>query len=199
MEDFLTFLFVCIVGGVVGLPAFIILLFWARPERWTFKSFCLWLATWVSWGCCPPLYVWIERRWQRASWKRCSYALLSPISLISLIYVCSFVSDIVNKPYGSRMEISYKVGVGLPAYEVIDRTYGKKSFTLDYMDRIDIKFEPGRETERFYWWMKTNPPAHWSVSEDGGFYFNEISEDGTFFTMRIDPQKGTARIEYGAW
>lgn len=97
------------------------------------------------------------------------------------------------------MEISYKVGVGLPAYEVIDRTYGKKSFTLDYMDRIDIKFEPGRETERFYWWMKTNPPAHWSVSEDGGFYFNEISEDGTFFTMRIDPQKGTACIEYGAW
>lgn len=55
------------------------------------------------------------------------------------------------------MEISYKVGVGLPAYEVIDRTYGKKSFTLDYIDRIDIKFEPGRETERFYWWMKTNP------------------------------------------
>lgn len=47
--------------------------------------------------------------------------------------------------------------------------------------------------------MKTNPPAHWSVSEDGGFYFNEISEDGTFFTMRIDPQKGTACIEYGAW
>ena len=167
MEDFLTFLFVCIVGGVVGLPAFIILLFWARPERWTFKSFCLWLATWVSWVCCPPLYVWIERKWRWASWRRCSYALLSPISLISLIYVCSFVSDIVNKPYGSRMEISYKVGVGLPAYEVIDRTYGKKSFTLDYIDRIDIKFEPGRETERFYWWMKTNPPAHWSVSEDG--------------------------------
>ena len=97
------------------------------------------------------------------------------------------------------MEISYKVGVGLPAYEVIDRTYGKKSFTLDYIGRMDIKFEPGRETERFYWWMKTNPPAHWSVSEDGGFYFNEISEDGTSFTMRIDPQKGTARIEYGAW
>ena len=47
--------------------------------------------------------------------------------------------------------------------------------------------------------MKTNPPAHWSVSEDGGFYFNEISEDGTFFTMRIDHQKGTARIEYGEW
>ena len=44
MEDFLTFLFVCIVGGVVGLPAFIILLFWARPERWTFKSFAFgWL------------------------------------------------------------------------------------------------------------------------------------------------------------
>ena len=101
MEDFLTFLFVCIVGGVVGLPAFIILLFWARPERWTFKSFCLWLATWVSWVCCPPLYVWIERKWRWASWRRCSYALLSPISLISLIYVCSFVSDIVNKPYGA--------------------------------------------------------------------------------------------------
>ena len=45
----------------------------------------------------------------------------------------------------------------------------KKSFTLDYIDRIDIKFEPGRETERFYWWMKTNPPAHWSMSEDGSF------------------------------
>lgn len=56
----------------------------------------------------------------------------------------------------------------MPAHEVIDRTYGKKSFTLDYMDRIDIKFESGREAERFYWWMKTNPPAHWSVLEDGG-------------------------------
>ena len=175
------FLLVSVIVWGGGLLAFIILLFWARPERWTFKSFCLWLATWVSWGCCPPLYVWIERKWRRASCRRCSYALLSPISLISLIYVCSFVSDIVNKPYGSRMEISYKVGVGLPAYEVIDRTYGKKSFTLDY------------------WWMKTNPPAHWSMSEDGSFYFNEISEDGTFFTMRIDPQKGTACIEYGAW
>lgn len=167
------FLLVSVIVWGGGLLAFIILLFWARPERWTFKSFCLWLATWVSWVCCPPLYVWIERKWRRASWRRCSYALLSPISLISLIYVCSFVSDIVNKPYGSRMEISYKVGVGLPAYEVIDRTYGKKSFTLDYIDRIDIKFEPGRETERFYWWMKTNPPAHWSISEDGDFPFDE--------------------------
>ena len=189
----------CISLIIFELSFFMILAFKTRPERWTFKSFCLWLVSLVSWCCFPPLYVWIERKWRRASWRRCSYALLSPISLISLIYVCSFVSDIVNKPYGSRMEISYKVGVGLPAYEVIDRTYGKKSFTLDYIDRIDIKFEPGRETERFYWWMKTNPPAHWSVSEDGGFYFNEISEDGTFFTMRIDSQKGTARIEYGAW
>ena len=50
---------VIVLGG--GILAFIILLFWARPERWIFKSFCLWLATWVSWGCCPPLYVWIER------------------------------------------------------------------------------------------------------------------------------------------
>ena len=189
----------CISLIIFELSFFMILAFKTRPERWTFKSFCLWLVSLVSWCCFPPLYVWIERKWRWASWRRCSYALLSPISLISLIYVCSFVSDIVNKPYGSRMEISYKVGVGLPAYEVIDRTYGKKSFTLDYIDRIDIKFEPGRETERFYWWMKTNPPAHWSMSEDGSFYFNEISEDGTFFTMRIDPQKGTARIEYGAW
>lgn len=40
-----------------------------------------------------------------------------------------------------------------------------------------------------------------SLERVGGrcFYFNEISEDGTFFTMRIDSQKGTARIEYGAW
>ena len=189
----------CISLIIFELSFFMILAFKTRPERWTFKSFCLWLVSLVSWCCFPPLYVWIERKWRRAGWRRCSYALLSPISLISLIYVCSFVSDIVNKPYGSRMEISYKVGVGLPAYEVIDRTYGKKSFTLDYIDRIDIKFEPGRETERFYWWMKTNPPAHWSMSEDGSFYFNEISEDGTFFTMRIDPQKGTACIEYGAW
>ena len=94
-----------------------------------------------------------------------------------------------------RMEISYKVGVGLPAYEVIDRTYGKKSFTLDYMDRIDIKFEPGRETERFYWWIKTNPPAHWSVSEDGSFYLMRFQKMELSSTMRIDPQRyGTYRI-----
>ena len=188
---------VIVLGG--GLLAFIILLFWARPERWTFKSFCLWLATWVSWGCCPPLYVWIERKWRRASWRRCSYALLSPISLISLTYICLFVFNFVNNPCRSRKRISNKVGIELPAYEVVDRFYGDKSFNGDYMDEVNIRFEPGNETERFYQIIKTNPPAHWSVSEDGGFYFNEISEDGTFFTMRIDPQKGTARIEYGAW
>ena len=45
------FLLVSVIVWGGGLLAFIILLFWARPERWTFKSFCLWLATWVSWGC----------------------------------------------------------------------------------------------------------------------------------------------------
>ena len=193
------FLLVSVIVWGGGLLAFIILLFWARPERWTFKSFCLWLATWVSWVCFPPLYVWVERRWRQASWKRCSNALLSPISLISLTYICLFVFNFINNPCRSRKRISNKVGIELPAYEVVDRFYGDKSFNGDYMDEVNIRFEPGRETERFYWWMKTNPPAHWSMSEDGSFYFNEISEDGTFFTMRIDPQKGTACIEYGAW
>ena len=41
------FLLVSVIVWGGGLLAFIILLFWARPERWTFKSFCLWLAT-----CC---------------------------------------------------------------------------------------------------------------------------------------------------
>ena len=193
------FLLVSVIVWGGGLLAFIILLFWARPERWTFKSFCLWLATWVSWVCFPPLYVWVERRWRQASWKRCSNALLSPISLISLTYICLFVFNFINNPCRSRKRISNKVGIELPAYEVVDRFYGDKSFNGDYMDEVNIRFEPGRETERFYWWIKTNPPAHWSVSEDGSFYFNEISEDGTFFTMRIDPQKGTANIQYGAW
>ena len=193
------FLLVSVIVWGGGLLAFIILLFWARPERWTFKSFCLWLATWVSWVCFPPLYVWVERRWRQASWKRCSNALLSPISLISLTYICLFVFNFINNPCRSRKRISNKVGIELPAYEVVDRFYGDKSFNGDYMDEVNIRFEPGRETERFYWWIKTNPPAHWSMSEDGSFYFNEISEDGTFFTMRIDPQKGTACIEYGAW
>ena len=193
------FLLVSVIVWGGGLLAFIILLFWARPERWTFKSFCLWLATWVSWVCFPPLYVWVERRWRQASWKRCSNALLSPISLISLTYICLFVFNFINNPCRSRKRISNKVGIELPAYEVVDRFYGDKSFNGDYMDEVNIRFEPGRETERFYWWIKTNPPAHWSVSEDGSFYFNEISEDGTFFTMRIDPQKGTANRQYGAW
>ena len=193
------FLLVSVIVWGGGLLAFIILLFRARPERWTFKSFCLWLATWVSWVCFPPLYVWVERRWRQASWKRCSNALLSPISLISLTYICLFVFNFINNPCRSRKRISNKVGIELPAYEVVDRFYGDKSFNGDYMDEVNIRFEPGRETERFYWWIKTNPPAHWSVSEDGSFYFNEISEDGTFFTMRIDPQKGTANIQYGAW
>jgi hypothetical protein len=109
------------------------------------------------------------------------------------------VFNFINNPCRSRKRISNKVGIELPAYEVVDRFYGDKSFNGDYMDEVNIRFEPGRETERFYWWIKTNPPAHWSVSEDGSFYFNEISEDGTFFTMRIDPQKGTANIQYGAW
>lgn len=34
------FLLVSVIVWGGGLLAFIILLFWARPERWTFKSFC---------------------------------------------------------------------------------------------------------------------------------------------------------------
>lgn len=38
------FVIACVIVWEVGLPAFIILLFWARPERWTFKSFAFgWL------------------------------------------------------------------------------------------------------------------------------------------------------------
>ena len=36
---------VCISLIIFELSVFIILTFKARPERWTFKSFCLWLAT----------------------------------------------------------------------------------------------------------------------------------------------------------
>lgn len=127
-------------------------------------------------------------------------AVISGLSFFCLICVCSFTSEIFDgPPYSNRGEISNKVGVGLPAYEVVCRSYGRKSFILNYRDHIDIKFEPGRETERFYWWMRVNPPAHWGVEEDGSLYFNGISEDGTFFNMRIDPKKGTAHIDYGAW
>lgn len=238
-----SFLLACgiVLGG--GLLVFIVLIFKARPERWTFKSFCLWLASLVSWCCFPPLYVWMERKWRRASWKRCSYALLSPvsllflvvactfdphrfihnldiliidldsingvwagidallslISLIYLVYICSLVCKCVNKPYRSRMEISNKVGIELPAYEVTGRSYGNTGFNGGYTHEIDVRFDQGSETEKLYQRIRANPPAHWSVSEDGGFYFNEILEGDTFFTMRIDPQKDTANIRYGAW
>ena len=68
---------VCISLIIFELSVFIILTFKARPERWTFKSFCLWLASLVSWCCFPPLYVWIERKWRQASLRRALFVLLS--------------------------------------------------------------------------------------------------------------------------
>jgi len=174
---------VIVLGG--GLLAFIILLFWARPERWTFKSFCLWLATWVSWVGCPPLYVWIERKWRQASLRRVLFVLLSPvsflflvdactfdphrfihslnsliidlnainrdwtgidtllslISLIYLVYICSLVCKCVNKPFYNRRDLSSKVGIGA-AYKIVN-SHGRNGDT----DEVDIRFDSGCETE----------------------------------------------------
>ena len=147
---------VCISLIIFELSVFIILTFKARPERWTFKSFCLWLASLVSWCCFPPLYVWIERKWRQASLRRALFVLLSPvsflflvdactldphrfihnldsliidlnainrdwtgidtllslISLIYLVYICSLVCKCVNKPFYNRRDLSSKVGMG---------------------------------------------------------------------------------------
>ena len=179
------FLLVSVIVWGGGLLAFIILLFWARPERWTFKSFCLWLATWVSWGCCPPLYVWIERKWRQASLRRVLFVLLSPvsflflvdactfdphrfihslnsliidlnainrdwigidtllslISLIYLVYICSLVCKCVNKPFYNRRDLSSKVGIGA-AYKIVN-SHGRNGDT----DEVDIRFDSGCETE----------------------------------------------------
>ena len=191
------FLLVSVIVWGGGLLAFIILLFWARPERWTFKSFCLWLVSLVSWCCFPPLYVWIERKWRQASLRRVLFVLLSPvsflflvdactfdphrfihslnsliidlnainrdwtgintllslISLIYLVYICSLVCKCVNKPFYNRRDLSSKVGIGA-AYKIVN-SHGRNG---------DTEFQQR---------MKTNPPAHWSISEDGDFPFDE--------------------------
>ena len=41
----------CISLIIFELSVFIILAFKTRPVRWTFKSFCLWLVSLVSWCC----------------------------------------------------------------------------------------------------------------------------------------------------
>ena len=74
----------CISLIIFELSFFMILAFKTRPERWTFKSFCLWLVSLVSWCCFPPLYVWIERKWRQASLRRVLFVLLSPVSINSI-------------------------------------------------------------------------------------------------------------------
>mgnify|MGYP000098878161 FL=1 len=179
------FLLVSVIVWGGGLLAFIILLFWARPERWTFKSFCLWLVSLVSWCCFPPLYVWIERKWRQASLRRALFVLLSPvsflflvdactfdphrfihslnsliidlnainrdwtgidtllslISLIYLVYICSLVCKCVNKPFYNRRDLSSKVGIGA-AYKIVN-SHGRNGDT----DEVDIWFDSGCETE----------------------------------------------------
>ena len=179
------FLLACVIVWGGGLLAFIILLFWARPERWTFKSFCLWLASLVSWCCFPPLYVWIERKWRQASLRRALFVLLSPvsflflvdactldphrfihnldsliidlnainrdwtgidtllslISLIYLVYICSLVCKCVNKPFYNRRDLSSKVGIGA-AYKIVN-SHGRNGDT----DEVDIRLDSGSETE----------------------------------------------------
>ena len=175
---------VCISLIIFELSVFIILTFKARPERWTFKSFCLWLASLVSWCCFPLLYVWIERKWQQASLRRALFVLLSPvsflflvdactfdphrfihnldsliidlnainrdwtgidtllslISLVYLVYICSLVCKCVNKPFYNRRYLSSKVGIG--AYKIVN-SHGRNGDT----DEVDIRFDSGSETE----------------------------------------------------
>ena len=79
----------CISLIIFELSVFIILAFKTRPVRWTFKSFCLWLVSLVSWCCFPPLYVWIERKWRQASLRRALFVLLSPVSFLFLVDACT--------------------------------------------------------------------------------------------------------------
>jgi hypothetical protein len=180
----------CISFIIFELSVFIVLTFKARPERWTFKSFCLWLVSLVSWCCFPPLYVWIERKWRQASLRRALFVLLSPvsflflvdactfdphrfiqnwptniigymlqfaglinrdwtgidtllslISLVYLVYICSLVCKCVNKPFYNRRDLSSKVGIGA-AYKIVN-SHGRNGD----MDEVDIRFDSGSETE----------------------------------------------------
>ncbi len=175
----------CISLIIFELSFFMILAFKTRPERWTFKSFCLWLVSLVSWCCFPPLYVWIERKWRQASLRRVLFVLLSPvsflflvdactfdphrfihslnsliidlnainrdwigidtllslISLIYLVYICSLVCKCVNKPFYNRRDLSSKVGIGV-AYKIVN-SHGRNGDT----DEVDIRFDSGCETE----------------------------------------------------
>ena len=67
--------------------------------------------------------------------------LLSLISLVYLIYICSLVCKCVNKPFHNRRDLSSKVGIGA-AYKIVN-SHGRNGDT----DEVDIRFDSGRETE----------------------------------------------------
>ena len=67
--------------------------------------------------------------------------LLSLISLIYLVYICSLVCKCVNKPFYNRRDLSSKVGIGA-AYKIVN-SHGRNGDT----DEVDIRFDSGCETE----------------------------------------------------
>ena len=92
----------CISLIIFELSVFIILAFKTRPVRWTFKSFCLWLVSLVSWCCFPPLYVWIERKWRQASLRRALFVLLSPVSFLHWYVSASISLSITEEIFQAR-------------------------------------------------------------------------------------------------
>lgn len=67
--------------------------------------------------------------------------LLSLISLVYLVYICSLVCKCVNKPFYNRRDLSSKVGIGA-AYKIVN-SHGRNGDT----DEVDIRFDSGSETE----------------------------------------------------
>ena len=160
---------VCISLIIFELSVFIILAFKARPERWTFKSFCLWLASLVSWCCFPPLYVWIERKWQQASLRRALFVLLSPVSFLFLVDACTFdphrfihnldslIIDIdlnaINRDWTgidtllSLISLVYLVYICSLVCKCVNKPFYNRRDLSSNTDEVDIRFDSGCETE----------------------------------------------------
>ena len=131
----------CISLIIFELSFFMILAFKTRPERWTFKSFCLWLVSLVSWCCFPPLYVWIERKWRQASLRRALFVLLSPVSFLFLVDACTFDPHRFIHSLNSLIIDLNAINRDWTGIDV--NSHGRNGDT----DEVDIRFDSGCETE----------------------------------------------------
>ena len=101
----------------------------------------------ILWVIASPLILFIDKRWRiLPKWLRITGAFVSPVMLKLYFFaaICAYITfgDILYRSHFVKPKaIENITGVEMPKYKVLEKNYGKTSFTYDFKDEFVLEFK----------------------------------------------------------